>query len=513
MLNRYFYFIISLVLLLTTRACHSQTGQKPQLLIHRPPAVAGSFYAADSLTLLKDLKKLFEEAKVPLINNVRAIIVPHAGYVFSGRVAAAAYRQLNPEAVYDNVFILATSHTDAFEGAAIYNKGHFKTPLGLVEVNIETANKIIKSDVLFSNNAKPHEREHSIEVQLPFLVYALKHRPKIVPIVIGAQMPSTCKKIANTLKPYFNERNLFIISTDFSHYPSDKDATVIDKLTANAICSNKTDTLMAILNANENKGIPNHVTSLCGWSAVLTMMHLTQGDNNYKYEQIAYENSSKASGDVSRVVGYYAIAVSNQLKTSNMSEEFILTDKDKKDLLAIARNTISEYVVSAKIIALDTNGYSENIKKQCGAFVTLHKNGNLRGCIGRFLPDEPLYKVVQDMAVAASTKDYRFSKVQKEELRSIEIEISVLSPLKKITNIDEIVIGKHGIYLKKGYATGTLLPQVASERGWDKENFLGYCARDKAGIGWDGWKDKATEIFVYEANVFDEKQMGLVKEK
>lgn len=504
-------FFICMLLLVNFNACQSQTIRQNSDLVHRMPAVAGTFYPADSLALLKDLKKMFEEVKVPIFGSVRAIIAPHAGYVYSGRVAAAAYKQLDPSAKYDNVFILATSHTTAFEGAAIYNQGHFITPLGLVEVNIETANKIIKSDVLFSGNAKPHEREHSIEVQLPFLLYALRHRPKIVPIIIGAQMPSTCKKLANSLKPYFNERNLFIISTDFSHYPTDKDAQLVDKITADAICFNKADDLLAGIAANENRKISNLSTSLCGWSAVLTLLHLTQGDKNYKFEQIAYENSSKTSGDVSRVVGYYAIAVSNQQNTSNMTDEFILSDKDKKDLLAIARNTISEYVVSAKLIVLDTNMYSEILKKQCGAFVTLHKNGNLRGCIGRFLPDESLYKVVQDMAVAAATKDYRFSKVQKDELSSIEIEISVLSPLKKISKADEITIGKHGVYLKKGYATGTLLPQVATERGWDKETFLGYCARDKAGIGWDGWKDKATEIYVYEANVFDEKQMGLIK--
>ncbi|MDZ7636382.1 MAG: AmmeMemoRadiSam system protein A [Bacteroidales bacterium] len=146
------------------------------------------------------------------------------------------------------------------------------------------------------------------------------------------------------------------------------------------------------------------------------------------------------------------------------------------------------------------------LKEPLGAFVTITKDGDLRGCIGRFTSTEPLWKVIGDMALEAAFGDPRFPVLTSAEYPAIHLEISVLGPMKKINEISEIKIGKHGIYLKKGFRSGTLLPQVAEERRWSAEQFLGYCARDKAGIGWDGWKDKETEIFVYEAYVFGDQE-------
>jgi len=181
---------------------------------------------------------------------------------------------------------------------------------------------------------------------------------------------------------------------------------------------------------------------------------------------------------------------------------FDLTEADKKKLLDLARKTIEHYLETNKLLDINLSDYSENLKQHCGAFVSLHKHNQLRGCIGRFMADEPLLKVVQEMAIAAATQDYRFPKVKSSELKDIEIEISVLSPLKKIEDISEIVLGKHGIYIKKGFSSGTFLPQVATETGWSLEEFLGHCSRDKAGIGWDGWKN--AEIYIYTAEVFSE---------
>jgi AmmeMemoRadiSam system protein A len=155
---------------------------------------------------------------------------------------------------------------------------------------------------------------------------------------------------------------------------------------------------------------------------------------------------------------------------------------------------------------IDATPLSIGAKTNCGAFVTLLKNGELRGCIGRFDSSEPLYRVVQHMAIAAATEDNRFPQVSRDEIGSLEIEISALTPMRKISSADEIELGRHGIYIKKGNRSGTFLPQVAIETGWTKDDFLGHCARDKAGLGWDGWKD--AEIYVYEANVFSEKEMS-----
>ncbi|MEZ5083838.1 MAG: AmmeMemoRadiSam system protein A [Bacteroidales bacterium] len=199
------------------------------------------------------------------------------------------------------------------------------------------------------------------------------------------------------------------------------------------------------------------------------------------------------------MVGYHSIVVSrSKLNITGFS----LSDKDKTDLLRIARSTVENITRTGQVPDIDENDFSENIKKHCGAFVTLNKNYQLRGCIGRFTADEPLYTIVQDMAVASATQDSRFNPVTQDELKEIEIEISVLTPMINIESIDEIELGRHGIYIKKGYRTGTFLPQVATETGWTLEEFLGHCSRDKAGIGWDGWKE--AEIYIYEAVVFSE---------
>jgi hypothetical protein len=186
-------------------------------------------------------------------------------------------------------------------------------------------------------------------------------------------------------------------------------------------------------------------------------------------------------------------------------ESFHLTIEDKKQLLKIARDTIVSYLQSGRIPVIEKQNLSQYLISKCGAFVTLHKNGSLRGCIGRFTANDELFDIVQQMAVASATNDSRFSKVGQDEINLIDIEISVLTPLIKIESIDEIEVGKHGIYIKKGFSTGTFLPQVAIETGWTKEEFLGYCSKNKAGIGWEGWKD--AEIFTYEAIVFGEKEL------
>jgi len=220
---------------------------------------------------------------------------------------------------------------------------------------------------------------------------------------------------------------------------------------------------------------------------------------------IDYRNSGDQSLNKDRVVGYYAMAFVKNKKEDMSEKHFTLNDQEKYALLQIARSTIDEYLETGKYKKVDENIMSSHLKSNCGAFVTLHKKGELRGCIGRFVADEPLYATIQKMAVAAATQDYRFSVVEKDEMKEIELEISVLTPLKKIESIEEIEMGKHGIYIKRGFASGTFLPQVAVETGWTKEEFLGYCARNKAQIGWDGWKD--ADIYIYEALVFDENEL------
>jgi AmmeMemoRadiSam system protein B/AmmeMemoRadiSam system protein A len=479
-----------------------------QKLITREPAVAGQFYPGNPDELRAELSRLFTSAAVKKTEkNVLAVISPHAGYVFSGEVAASSFNQLDPNKKYKDIFIIGSSHRTAFDGASIYNLGNFKTPLGIVPVDIELATQLIAGHKCFNSRTDAHLYEHCLEVQLPFLQYRLKNEFKIIPIVIATQNPQTCRQIADALKPYFTDENLFVISTDFSHYPSYEDACQTDKLTANAILSNRPQELIRTLDANESKGIDNLATSLCGWTSVLTLMYITEKMAEISYIPVIYENSgdAKGYGDKSRVVGYNSIAVINE-KSDKLSEDSsaasFLSPRDKRELLSLARNTIDTYLNKEEVFKPRTDNYSAALKTPAGAFVTLHEAGNLRGCIGQFEPADPLYKVVQEMAIASATRDSRFMPVTAQELSQIHIEISVLTPLKKIQSIDEIELGKHGIYIKKGYHSGTFLPQVANDTKWSLEEFLGHCARDKAGIGWDGWKD--ADIYTYEAIIFSE---------
>lgn len=475
-------------------------------LIDRKPAVAGQFYPADPIMLGADLSTLFASAVPRQSENVIALISPHAGYVFSGEVAASAYNQLDPDKQYENVFILASSHRMSFEGASIYNKGNYITPLGTIQVNIELANKLLKDNPVFTSKAESHIYEHSLEVQLPFLQYKLKKEFKIIPIILGTQSASIAEKIASALKPYLNENNLFVISSDFSHYPEYADACEVDKATADAILLNSPGKLMETLDVNDSKGIENLATSLCGWTSVMTLLYMTEGRNDMRFSEIQYKNSgdSQLYGDKDKVVGYYSIVV-EQVRTAGQEKGFSLGEQEKQDLLKIARETIEQYVIYGKTRDIDEQSLSPRLREPFGAFVTLKKDGQLRGCIGRFDAANPLFDVVQKMAIAASTQDSRFPPVSEEEIDELEIEISVLTPMRRIASADEFILGKHGIYMKKGYYSGTFLPQVAAETGWSKEEFLGHCARDKARIGWDGWKE--AELYVYEAYVFSEKDM------
>jgi len=489
------YFLLSVVPVSGINQVSMQSNKKD-----RQPAVAGSFYPSDAAGLRKMISGFMASAKPNQTTGlVRAILVPHAGYVFSGGVAASGYNQLNPDQVYKRVFILASSHRFSFGKASVYTQGDYITPLGRVPVDTEAANELIRNSGAFTDYPEAHITEHSIEVQLPFLQSRLKYPFKIVPIVLGTQVPAVCEDIADALKPYFNSENLFVISADFSHYPAYEDAVKVDEITAKAFCTNSPAEFIKTIRNNEKLRIPELATSMCAWPSGLTLLYLTQGNNALLFNKIDYKNSGdiKPYGDKASVVGYNAICISEQT-----SSGFELTEADKHELIRIARSTLDSYIRTRTIPPLNSSGYSENLKVKAGAFVTLKIEGDLRGCIGSFEPDIPLYKVIQEMAIAASTQDSRFQPVQVKELESIHIEISVLTPMHKIMNISEIQLGKHGIYIKKGFQGGTFLPQVATETGWTLDEFLGHCARDKAGIGWTGWKD--ADIYIFEALIFEE---------
>ncbi|MFC2123488.1 AmmeMemoRadiSam system protein B [Bacteroidota bacterium] len=493
------FFATCLVLIVCS--CSGQTKKQEIRKIDRKPAVAGSFYPDNKSELQNMIAGYFNASEKVLAQQPLAVIVPHAGYVFSGGVAAAAYKQIDRQKQFEHVFIIGSSHTMHFEGASVYTKGDFATPAGTVPIDPLAASLAEKYDFI-TTDSRPHQNEHSLETQLPFLQYWLKKPFTIIPIIIGSGTRKISRQLAQALKPYFNENNLFIISTDFSHYPTYSEATVSDQSMADAILSNSSRKFLDTKEQVENKGVPNLLTAACGWTSILTLLDITEKIPGISYKKILYRNSGDSQhGERNRVVGYHAICAIDDTK-SRSDSEFKLSRSSKIHLLQIARNTIEGQLANNSIPAIDETTVADDLRVQAGAFVTLKMEGKLRGCIGRLKPQKLLYQTVQTMAISAAVQDHRFAPVKSDEIPDLEIEISVLTPLKKIKSIDEIEMGKHGIYIVKGNRKGTYLPQVATETKWSKEEFLGHCANEKAQIGWEGWKE--ADIYVYEAIIFSE---------
>jgi AmmeMemoRadiSam system protein B/AmmeMemoRadiSam system protein A len=512
---------VSLILLLLITQLMNIFGQERD----RQPVVSGSFYPAGGDRLRSELAGYFSSFDSPAQGTkVRALVVPHAGYVYSGHTAAAGFAAIPENAVYDNIFLIGVSHRYAFEGAAVFTSGNLVTPLGTLRVNSELGKQLKMTNRWFIEKDEAHVPEHSLEVQLPFIIYHFASPPAIVPVLIGTHNISVLKGIASGLQPWFNDRNLFIISSDFSHYPSYEEATRYDRMASDAIISRDPDTFLKTIEKIESSGTDNLATAMCGWPAGLVLLYLAEKSDGLSFRNVEYTNSGDSPrGSRDEVVGYNAIVLEEkdtkgqtkasaatgekEVRTSPaVQEQFTLTGKEKQTLLDIAREAISARLNGIRPAPPDAEKLTPRLKEPLGAFVTLTTEGDLRGCIGRFTSNDPLYEIVAAMATEAAFGDPRFPPLTRTEYPSVHIEISVLGPMKRINSINEIKIGRHGIYLKKGYRSGTLLPQVASERGWNVEQFLGYCARDKAGIGWDGWKDRETEIYIYEAYVFGEEK-------
>jgi len=470
----------------------------------REPAVAGAFYPGNKEELERVVERYLSQAQVQTDKKyIKALIVPHAGYDYSGWVAAYGYKLLENRAI-KRVILIGNSHSEYFDGASVYPEGYFKTPLGLVEIDKDFVERLKKSSNKIYFKETTHLKEHSLEVQLPFLQKTLKGF-KIVPILLGNQ-EGVVDDLVNTLKNLIDDTTLVIASSDLSHYPKYEDAQFSDNEIIKAILTGKRENLEKTIREIKQKNIPNLQTCACGRQAIEVVMGLME-NKDVEIKLLKYANSGDLPadrqgveiGDKSHVVGYAAIAF-----VSDKSEDELGLE-EKKRLLEIAREAVEVYVKEGRIIEVE----EENpfLNKHLGAFVTLKKHGKLRGCIGVFEPDIPLYQVVRDMAIAAATKDNRFFPVSKDELGELEYEISVLSPLRKVDSWREIEIGKHGVQIRKGLRSGVFLPQVATENNWDLDTFMSTLCVQKVGLPADCWKDPETEIYVFTAQVFGENEV------
>ena len=468
----------------------------------RKPAVAGSFYPSSAKEILSMTKGWLHPVDAKAAPQ--AVIVPHAGYVFSGEVAASAFNRIPKRHPYKRIFLLGPSHRVGFSGASVDTLyAYAETPLGRVAIDIETGKELLKT-ASFTCRNDAHDREHCLEVQLPFLQMMYEEVPPIVPIVIGAQRLEILEDIADSLEPYFNEENLFVISSDFSHYPSYKDAQASDLYLANAIEQGGLEEFLNALRYIRKMDFIGQDTAACGACAIAVLLSMmdTQGRNQFDVDHVMYRNSGDSPyGDKDRVVGYNSIVITRNQKADE--HLFHFSDDEKRGMIAAARSAIYS------ALRMDYDGDITPVgilkEKGYGVFVTLHLNGRLRGCIGRFTSSDSLYETIQDMARSAAFSDPRFPSLSRSEAPRIDIEVSVLSPLKRISSVDEFKLGRDGIYMIKGSRHGTFLPQVATETGWSTEEFLGHCAQDKAGIGYYGWKD--AELYTYQTEIVNESEL------
>ncbi len=460
----------------------------------RKAAVAGQFYPASKEELSRMIDGFLNNVELPNLEaNIRAIIVPHAGYIYSGQVAAYGYRALAGKNI-NRVILIGNSHQEYFDGVSIYPKGYFETPLGRVEIDAEFAERLMKKNEKIYFKESAHLGEHSLEVQIPFLQKVLKDF-KIVPLILGNQEGSV-EVLISALKNLIDEKTLIVVSTDLSHYPKYEDAKYSDGKVIEAILSGKRENLRKTILELESGRIGNLQTCACASDSVEVAMALMEGKNS---KLLKYANSGDtAFGDKSQVVGYASIVFMD-----SQTSEQELNKIQQKRLLEIAKQSVETYVKTKKIPEFKEEDPALN--RPLGAFVTLKKDGELRGCIGVFTGDvdEPLYKVVSQMAISAAVNDPRFMPVTKDELNELEYEISVLSPLKKVDSYKDVEICKHGVRIKRGSRSGVFLPQVATENDWDRDTFLSILCTQKAGLPADCWKDSDTEIYIFTAQVFE----------
>lgn len=443
----------------------------------KEPSVAGSFYPSDRENLEKTVEDFLKKAgKVRYEGILRGLIVPHAGYRYSGQVAAYAYRAIQ-DSGYKNIILIGTSHRFNFKGASVYVKGSFRTPLGDVKINETLAAKLLNVDADVTFLPYVFSQEHSLEVQLPFLQTVLNDFT-IIPILIGSPTDKTYQHLITSLTDMVDNTTLLVASTDLSHYHNYNEAQTMDR---------RLITLLKRIAVNESVNLlKKNEIEMCGSVPVVITMEVARRAGANQGVLFQYANSGDVTGEKDKVVGYASMGFF----------ENPLTEHEKKELVKLAHRAVHTYITSGK--KLRPRIANPKFETDGAVFVTISKYGNLRGCIGHMQPVMPLYQSVIENAVSASSSDPRFPPIQENELQSLDIEISILSSLRLLKNVADIEIGRHGLVIQKDMNRGLLLPQVASEHGWDRDEFLERICQ-KAGLPVNSWK--SAYLFTFTADV------------
>jgi hypothetical protein len=484
----------------------------------RESVLAGSWYQSNPEMLKKEINRYLDAVKMPdnVPKDVGALVLPHAGYQYSGACAAYGYSLIKGKS-YKRVIIMGPSHRVGFSGVSVSKSTHYETPLGKVPVDRIACDALLKHDKLFSYNPAADKNEHSVEIQLPFLQAVLAEGYKIVPLVVGEadDLPDT----ASAIKGIVDKDTLVIASSDFTHLgadfgyepfkdpPDGRAGNIKDnlkKLDGGAI-----DQIVKLSPDGFDKYIRTTEATVCGYKPILILLNIINFEPRAEMVPpvlLNYYTSGDLSGDYSHCVSYAAIGFFKQGAT-RVKEDAGGAELDKSEqeaLLKMARQTLKLYLNDKKTPKFNEKELTARLKEKRGIFVTLKNCGELRGCIGQIFDPEPLYQEVIDYTVN-STRDSRFyyHPVTAKEEKDIDIEISVLSPMRKVASYNDIVVGRHGVYLTKGGANAVFLPQVAPEQGWTRDEMLNQLAQ-KAGLDKDAWR-KGADFMVFTAQVFGEK--------
>ena len=445
----------------------------------RPPAVAGAWYPGDPDELAEVIHGYLQQVR-PVDGTPTALIVPHAGYRYSGKVAAHGFKQLEGRQI-DTAVVLAADHQPpASQPISIWAKGGYETPFGVLPVNEELASQLIQYDKRLRFDPETHTNEHPVEIELPFLKQVCPDC-QIVPVMIGRADEGALDALTEALLEALPEEGSVIIaSSDLSHYPAYEDAQLVDEATLGAIELGDPAELRRVIDESMAMNLPNLATCACGEAPIRVAMAVAARKGSEIISLLDYANSGDIeSGDRTRVVGYGAVMFWHY-------EPPELSLEQEAALLALARDAVAEQIASGETPQESIS--DAELERLSSVFVTLRLAGELRGCIGQVKADTPLYQGVRDKAIAAATGDPRFPSLREEELDELSYEISILSPLQRIVSNDEVEVGTHGVAVRRRDGRAVLLPKVASSRDWDSELLLSNLFV-KAGLPEDGWRD------------------------
>ena len=469
--------------------------------------LAGFWYPGETNVLLDMIDDLAKNAEAQALENVVALIVPHAGIKFSGETALAAYKSLPRN--YERIVIIGPSHRIAMRQVlSVPNATHYQTLLGKVALDTDFIDALLQNPH-FQQISEAHENEHSVQIQIP-LLQKTQQDFKLVPIVAGQCSPEVIKKVAETIVSLSDGNTLIVASSDFTHYGAnygyvpfiENVPEQLKKLDLGAYEHIAKLDATGFLDYCRTTG-----ATICGSIPIAILLEMLPSDT--KSSLIKYTTSGEITGDYSLSVSYMSVAFSGKpfekkttMPTKDKSTE--LTENDHDLLLKLARKTLEFLMANDRTPSLSELNINmpEKLKTNRAVFVTLLKKGQLRGCIGDLSPVQPLYMSVMQNAINAAIHDPRFLRVRPEELKDIKIEISALTVPTPVKNASDIRIGTDGVIIRKQGRRSVFLPHVAPEQGWGLEETLMHLSV-KAGLPADAWEEGA-EFLVFQAELFSE---------